>query len=87
MVHNSGRSCEDDIPELTRRQQLDNPLLKVRYSNVVSWRDDASFIDAIARRSATGIKHEWEMCVPAIELDDDLARSVVIDLFKLSNIT
>lgn len=51
MVHDSGRSCQDDIPELTRRQQLNDPLLKVRYSNVVSWGDDACLVDAIAEIS------------------------------------
>ncbi len=51
MVHNSGRSCQDDIPKLTRRQQLNNPLLKVRYPNVVSRRDDASLVDAVAKIS------------------------------------
>ena len=48
VVHDSGRSCQDNVSELTRRQQLDNPFLKVRYSNVVSWGDDASLVDAIA---------------------------------------
>ena len=56
MVHDSSRCCQDDIPELTRRQQLDDPLLKVRYSNVVSGRDDAGLVDTIAEISCS----EWE---------------------------
>lgn len=51
VVHDSGRSCQDDVPELTRRQQLDDPLLEVRYSNVVSWRDDTCLVDTIAEIS------------------------------------
>ena len=54
MIHDSSRSCQDDIPELTRRQQLNDPLLKVRYSNIISWRDDACLVDAIPRLSAVG---------------------------------
>lgn len=51
MIHDSGRSCQDNVTELTRRQQLDDPLLKVRYSHVVSWRDDACLVDAVAEIS------------------------------------
>ena len=54
MIHNSSRSGQDNIPELTRRQQLNDPLLKVCYSNIVPWRDDACLVDAIARLSAVG---------------------------------
>ena len=53
VVHDPGRSRQDDIPELTRRQQFYNPLLKVRYSNIVSWRDNTCLIDAIPKISAT----------------------------------
>ena len=51
MVHDSGRSCQDDVAELTRRQQLNDPLLEVRYTNIVPWRDDACLVDAIAEIS------------------------------------
>ena len=63
MIHDSSRSCQDNIPELTRRQQLNDPLLKVCYSNVVSRRDDASLVDAIARLSAVGSEaREVDVC-------------------------
>ena len=63
MIHDSSRSCQDDIPELTRRQQLNDPLLKVCYSNVVPWRDDACLVDAIARLSAIGSERgEVDLC-------------------------
>ena len=63
MIHDSSRSCQDDIPELTRRQQLNYPLLKVRYSNIVSRRDDACLVDAIARLSAVGSEgREVDVC-------------------------
>lgn len=51
VVHDPGRSGQDDVPELTRRQQLNHPFLKVCYSNVVSWRDDACFVDTVAEFS------------------------------------
>ena len=63
MIHDSSRSSQDDIPELTRRQQLNDPLLKVRYSNIVSWRDDACLVDAIAKLSAVGNEaREVDVC-------------------------
>lgn len=45
MIHNTGRSCKDDISELTRRQQLDDPLLEIRYANIVAWGDHTSLVD------------------------------------------
>ena len=36
VVHYARRCCKDDISELTRRQQLDDPFLEVGYANIVS---------------------------------------------------
>jgi hypothetical protein len=69
VVHDTGRGGEDDIAELTGREQLDNPLLELGEADVVAGRDDTSLVEA------------------AVELDNDLAGSVVIDLFELSNVS
>lgn len=69
VVHNTGGGSEDDITELTRGQQLDNPLLHIAQLDVVAGRDDAGLVDA------------------AVELDDDLAVAVVVDLLELANVT
>jgi len=68
VVHNAGRGSEDDVAELTRGQQLDDPLLHIAELDVVAGGDDASLVDA------------------AVELDDDLAVAVVVDLLELADV-
>lgn len=68
VVHDTGRGGEDDVAELTGRQQLDNPLLELGETDVVAGRDDTSLVET------------------AVELDDDLAGAVVIDLLELANV-
>jgi hypothetical protein len=68
VVHDTRRSGENDVAELTRRQQLDDPLLKIRQSNVVAGRDDTGLVEA------------------AVELNDDLAVTVVVDFLELANV-
>lgn len=46
MVHNASRSCEDDVAELTRWQELDDPLLKITELDVVAGADDTGLVDA-----------------------------------------
>jgi len=46
VIHDSRRSCQNDIAELTRGQQLDNPFLKVADADVVAGGDDAGFVKA-----------------------------------------
>lgn len=46
MVHNPSTSRQDDIPKLTARQQLDDPLLEIAQLHVVAWADDADFVEA-----------------------------------------
>lgn len=48
MVHDAGRGCEDDVAELTRREQLHDPLLHVTQLDVEAWADDAGLVDAAA---------------------------------------
>jgi len=68
VVHDTGRGGEHDVSELTRWQQLDNPLLELVQADVVAGRDDTGLVQA------------------AVELDDDLAGAVVIDLLELANV-
>lgn len=69
VVKDTGRGGEDDVAELTRRQQLDNPLLEIAKLDVVARGDDTGLVKT------------------AVELDDDLAVAVVIDLLELANVT
>ena len=46
VVHDAGRGGEDDVTELTRGQQIDDPLLHVLELDVVAWGDDAAFVQA-----------------------------------------
>lgn len=68
MVHDAGRGGQDDVAELTGRQQLDNPLLEIGQADVVAGGDDGGLVQA------------------AVQLDDNLARAVVIDLLELANV-
>ena len=45
VVHDTSRGGEDDIAELTGREQLDNPLLEVGETDVVSGGDDTSLVE------------------------------------------
>lgn len=68
VVHDAGRGGEDDIAELTGREQLDNPLLELGEADVVAGGDDTGLVDA------------------AVELDDDFAVAVIVNLLKLANV-
>lgn len=46
VIHDTSRGGENDVTELTRRQQLDDPLLQVAELDVVAGRDDTSLVDA-----------------------------------------
>jgi len=46
VVHDTSRGCEHDVSELTRWQELDNPLLEIGEADVVSWRDDTGLVKA-----------------------------------------
>jgi hypothetical protein len=68
VVHDTSGGGEDDVTELTRWQQLDDPLLHVAELDVVTGRNDTGLVDA------------------AVELDDNLAVAVVVDLLELANV-
>ena len=68
VVHDTGGGGQDDVTELTRRKELDDPLLDIAKLDVVAGRDDTGLVDA------------------AVQLDDDLAVAVVVDLLELANV-
>lgn len=68
VVHDTGGGGEDDVAELTGREQLDNPLLELGETDVVAGRDDTGLVET------------------AVELDNDLAGSVVVNLLELANV-
>jgi hypothetical protein len=72
VVHDTSGSCEDNVSKLTRRQELDNPLLHIYETDVVSRGDDTSLVEAVNRVSekSTGSSRRN---IPAIQLDDNLA--------------
>jgi len=69
VVHDTSGGGEDDVTELTRGEQLDDPLLHIAELDVVAGGDDTGLVDA------------------AVELDDDLAVAVVINLLELANVS
>lgn len=68
VVHDTGGGGQDDVTELTRGKELDNPLLHVAELDVVAGGDDTGLVEA------------------AVELDNNLAVAVVIDLLELANV-
>lgn len=46
VVHNSSRGGQDDVAELTRRKELDDPLLQVGELDVVAWGDNTGLVEA-----------------------------------------
>ena len=47
VIHNASGSRKDNVSELTRREELDNPLLEVAKLDVVAWADNASLVKAV----------------------------------------
>lgn len=45
MIHDAGAGGEDDVAELTRRQQLDDPLLEIPKLDIVARRDHTSLVE------------------------------------------
>ena len=46
VVHDTGTGSQDDVAELTRWQELDDPLLEVSELDVVAGGDDAGLVEA-----------------------------------------
>jgi hypothetical protein len=68
VIHNTGGGGQDNVAELTGRQQLDDPLLEVGQADVVAGGDDTGLVET------------------AVELDNNLAGAVVVDLLELANV-
>lgn len=68
VVHDAGRGGEDNVAELTGREELDNPLLELAETDVVAGGDDTALVEA------------------AVELNNDLAGAVVVNLGELANV-
>lgn len=87
VVHYTSRGGENDVTELTRWQQLDDPLLELTEADVVSWGDDTGLVETVhdVRYRETTKKECANL--PAVQLDDNLAGSVVVDLLKLANVS
>jgi hypothetical protein len=95
MVHDTGRGGEDNVAELTGGQQLDNPLLEIGEADVVAGGDDTGLVEAAARvnkssrimarilAESTRVRHGHN--IPAVELNDNLARAVVVDFLELAD--
>jgi hypothetical protein len=49
VVHDTGGGGQDNVTELTRRKELDNPLLHVAELNVVAGRDDTGLVEAAVK--------------------------------------
>ena len=84
VVHNTSRSCENDITELTGGEQLDDPLLKLGKTDVVSRGDDTTLVQAILMVSTWPAMLE-HLHIPAVEFNDNLAGPVVIDLREFTD--
>ncbi len=69
MIHDSYTSSQDDVSELTRGQQVLDPLLHLRSLNIKPRADNSAFIDT------------------SIQLHHDLSGTVIIDDFKLTNVS
>jgi len=67
LIHDTRTGRQNYVTELTGREKLDNPLLKLVETDVVAGGDDTALVEA------------------AVELDNDLAGAVVIDLLELAN--
>lgn len=86
VIHDPGGGGEDDVAELTRRQELDDPLLHVAQLDVVARADNASLVEAGRTVSIKHIEVESLQDSPAVQLDHDFAVAVVIDLLELANV-
>jgi hypothetical protein len=86
VVHDSGGGGEDDVAELTRWQEPDDPLLQVVELDVVAGGDDTGLVEAVKAVSDMHTRDDEEEILPSVELNHDLAVAVVIDLLELANV-
>jgi hypothetical protein len=85
VVHDTGGGGENNVAELTRGHELDNPLLEIAELDVVAGGDDTGLVDlkrmlVLRSRGCQGDTYA------AVELNHNLAVAVVIDLLELANV-
>jgi hypothetical protein len=85
VIHDTSGGSEDDVSELTRWQELNNPFLEVTELNVVAGADDTGFVDATIQLDR-GLRKESAHVLPSVELDDNFAVAVVINFLELANV-
>lgn len=89
VVHNTRRGGQDNVTELTGWKEFDDPLLEVTELNVVAGGNNTGLVETVGGEDISG-KHSKcflnDGNVPSIELDGDLSRAVVINLFELANV-
>jgi hypothetical protein len=87
VVHDTSRGGEHDVAELTGREKLDNPLLELGKVDVVAGGDDTALVEAVDVVSKGTAEITLQTIdSPAVELDNDLAAAVVVNLLELANV-
>lgn len=86
VVHDTSGGGQDDVAELTGGKELGSPLLEVTELDGVAGVDDTALVEAVTCVSRFTNRPNVKGYVPAVQLDDDLAGTVVIDLLELANV-
>lgn len=86
VIHDTSRGGQDDVAELTRRKELGSPLLEVTELNGVAGIDDTALVETGELSVCSNQTLPTERNVPAVQLDDNLAGTVVIDLLEFANV-
>jgi hypothetical protein len=85
VVHDASRRGQDDIAELTGREQLDDPLLELGKADVVPGGDDTALVQAIPPSALLKFPTVKNLNIPAVELNNNLAGPVVVDLGEFTD--
>ena len=85
MIHDTSGGSEDDVSELTRWQELNNPFLEVTELNVVAGADDTGLVNAVILLDRS-LRRGSAYVLPSVELDDNFAVAVVINFLELANV-
>ena len=86
VIHDTGGGGQDDEAELTGGKKLDSPLLEVTELDGVAGVDDTALVQTINQLAFSCYNNGLEENEPAVELDDDLAGAVVVNLLELANV-
>jgi hypothetical protein len=86
VVDDTGGGREDNMPKLTRRQQLDDPLVDILQFHVIPRTEDSAFVDTVRGLDIAVSRGEGRV-VPANELYDELAASMIVNLFEFADVS